>query len=65
MIFALVFMIYLGFKLLPMSKVRFTPTLHISYLAIYAIIPISACFMLYYEIRKIVYYFKINYGSKL
>ncbi len=45
MIFALVFMIYLGFKLLPMSKVRFTPTLHISYLAIYAIIPISACFM--------------------
>ncbi|KGQ27096.1 MULTISPECIES: TRAP transporter small permease [Gallibacterium] len=65
MIFALVFMIYLGFKLLPMSKVRFTPTLHISYLAIYAIIPISACFMLYYEIRKIVYYFRINHRSKL
>ncbi|AAU37134.1 TRAP transporter small permease [[Mannheimia] succiniciproducens] len=60
MIFCLGFMIYLGFKLLPMSKMRFTPALQISYVYIYAIIPISALFMLYYELRKIVYYFKIN-----
>lgn len=61
MIFCLGFMIYLGFKLLPMSKMRFTPALQFSY--IYAIIPISALFMLYYEIRKIAYYFRINKGD--
>lgn len=60
MIFCLGFMIYLGFKLLPMSKMRFTPALQFSYVYLYAIIPISALFMLYYELRKIVYYFKIN-----
>ncbi len=63
MIFCLGFMIYLGFKLLPMSKMRFTPALQFSYIYIYAIIPISALFMLYYELRKIVYYFKINKGD--
>ncbi|MCI7352864.1 MAG: TRAP transporter small permease [[Actinobacillus] rossii] len=63
MIFCLGFMIYLGFKLLPMSKMRFTPALQFSYIYIYAIIPISALFMLYYELRKIVYYFRINKGD--
>lgn len=63
MIFCLSFMIYLGFKLLPMSKMRFTPALQFSYVYIYAIIPISALFMFYYEIRKIVYYFKTNRGN--
>lgn len=65
MIFCLSFMIYLGFKLLPMSKLRFTPALRISYIYIYAIIPISALFMFYYELRKIVYYFKTNKGDSL
>ncbi|ABR73537.1 TRAP transporter small permease [Actinobacillus succinogenes] len=60
MIFCLGFMIYWGFKLLPMSKMRFTPALQISYVYIYAIIPISALFMLYYELRKIAYYFKLS-----
>lgn len=63
MIFCLSFMIYLGFKLLPMSKMRFTPALQVSYVYIYAIIPISALFMLYYEIRKLVYFFKMNRGG--
>ncbi|MDG2942702.1 TRAP transporter small permease [Exercitatus varius] len=63
MIFCLIFMIYLGFKLLPMTKMRFTPALQFSYMYIYAIIPISALFMLYYELRKIVYYFKMNKGA--
>ncbi|MDG2950905.1 TRAP transporter small permease [Exercitatus varius] len=63
MIFCLTFMIYLGFKLLPMTKMRFTPALQFSYMYIYAIIPISALFMLYYELRKIVYYFKMNKGA--
>ncbi|MCW9716530.1 TRAP transporter small permease [Avibacterium sp. 21-594] len=63
MIFCLGFMIYLGFKLLPMSKMRFTPALQFSYVYIYAIIPISALFMFYYELRKIVYYLKINAGD--
>ncbi len=63
MIFCLSFMIYLGFKLLPMSKMRFTPALQFPYVYIYAIIPISALFMLYYELRKIAYYFKINKGD--
>ena len=63
MIFCLTFMIYLGFKLLPMAKMRFTPALQFSYMYIYAIIPISALFMLYYELRKIVYYFKMNKGA--
>ncbi|MEG9476613.1 TRAP transporter small permease [Mannheimia indoligenes] len=62
MIFCLAFMIYLGFKLLPMSKMRFTPGLQISYIYIYSIIPISALFMLFYEIRKIIYHIKINRG---
>ncbi|MCX2961187.1 TRAP transporter small permease [Rodentibacter caecimuris] len=60
MIFCLGFMIYLGFKLLPMSKMRFTPALQISYVYIYAIIPISTLFMFFYEIRKIAYFFKMN-----
>ncbi|MDG2955128.1 TRAP transporter small permease [Bisgaard Taxon 10/6] len=63
MIFCLTFMIYLGFKLLPMTKMRFTPALQFSYMYIYAIIPISALFMFYYELRKIVYYFKMNKGA--
>lgn len=63
MIFCLSFMIYLGFKLLPMSKMRFTPALQVSYAYIYAIIPISALFMFYYEVRKIVYFFKVNRGG--
>lgn len=63
MIFCLSFMIYLGFKLLPMSKMRFTPALQFPYVYIYAIIPISALFMLYYELRKIAYYFKLNKGD--
>ncbi|TYG34337.1 TRAP transporter small permease [Lonepinella koalarum] len=63
MLFCLSFMIYLGFKLLPMSTMRFTPALRISYVYIYAIIPVSALFMVYYELRKIVYYFKINKGE--
>lgn len=63
MIFCLSFMIYLGFKLLPMSKMRFTPALQFSYVYIYAIIPISALFMLYYELRKIAYFFKMNKGA--
>lgn len=61
MIFCLGFMIYWGFKLLPMSKMRFTPALRISYVCIYAVIPISALFMFYYELRKIIYYFKLSY----
>ncbi|HBO37710.1 MAG TPA: TRAP transporter small permease [Pasteurellaceae bacterium] len=65
MLFCLGFMIYLGFKLLPMSKLRFTPALQISYVYIYAIIPISALFMFYYELRKIVYYLKTNKGESL
>ncbi len=63
MIFCLSFMIYLGIKLLPMSQMRFTPALRISYIYIYAIIPISALFMFYYEVRKIIYYLKINRGN--
>ncbi|MCK3658203.1 C4-dicarboxylate ABC transporter substrate-binding protein [Pasteurellaceae bacterium Pebbles2] len=63
MIFCLGFMMYLGFKLLPMSKMRFTPALQVSYIYIYAIIPISALFMLYYEIRKIFYYLKASKGA--
>ena len=62
MIFCLGFMIYLGFKLLPMTKMRFTPATQISYVYIYSVIPISALFMLYYEIRKIVYYIKTSRG---
>ncbi|MDH2999843.1 C4-dicarboxylate ABC transporter substrate-binding protein [Chelonobacter oris] len=64
MIFCLIFMIYLGFKLLPMAQFRFTPALQLSYAYIYAAIPISASFMFFYEVRKIVYFFKINRGSK-
>ncbi|KAE9529822.1 TRAP-type C4-dicarboxylate transport system, small permease component [Pasteurella testudinis DSM 23072] len=64
MIFCLVFMAYLGFKLLPMAQFRFTPSLQLSYAYIYAAIPISASFMLFYEVRKIVYFFKINRGSQ-
>ncbi|TNG97255.1 TRAP transporter small permease [Pasteurellaceae bacterium USgator11] len=62
MIFCLIFMAYLGFKLLPMAQFRFTPSLQLSYAYIYAAIPISASFMLFYEVRKIVYFFKINRG---
>ncbi|TCP96547.1 TRAP-type C4-dicarboxylate transport system permease small subunit [Cricetibacter osteomyelitidis] len=65
MIFCLAFMIYLGFKLLPMSKLRFTPALQISYLYIYSVIPISALFMVCYEIRKIYVYIKTVRGSQV
>ncbi|PJG85199.1 TRAP transporter small permease [Conservatibacter flavescens] len=64
MLFCLSFMLYLGFKLLPMSKLRFTPALQVSYVYIYAAIPISACFMCLYEIRKIYVYVKTVKGSK-
>ncbi|MGV6988040.1 TRAP transporter small permease [Testudinibacter sp. P80/BLE/0925] len=64
MIFCLIFMIYLGFKLLPMAQFRFTPSLQLSYAYIYAVIPISASFMFFYEVRKIVYFFRINRGNK-
>ncbi|WP_205963125.1 TRAP transporter small permease [Psychromonas sp. SA13A] len=55
--FAIIFMIYWGFKLLPYSQVRFTPALKIPYIYIYAAVPVSAIFMAYHQIKQILSFF--------
>ncbi|WP_417880521.1 TRAP transporter small permease [Vibrio sp.] len=56
-IFALAFMLYWGFKLLPFSEVRFTPALQISYIYIYAAVPVSSVFMLYHQLKHLYSFF--------
>ncbi|MDW6092195.1 TRAP transporter small permease [Vibrio rhizosphaerae] len=56
-IFALAFIINLGWKLLPFSQVRFTPSLQIPYVYIYAAIPFSGMFMLYHQLKHLYTFF--------
>lgn len=56
-IFALAFMLYWGFKLLPFSQVRFTPALKIPYIYIYAAVPVSSVFMLYHQLKHLYAFF--------
>ncbi|MGF1772675.1 TRAP transporter small permease [Vibrio wakamikoensis] len=56
-IFALVFMVYWGWKLLPFSQVRFTPALKIPYIYIYAAVPVSGMFMLYHQLKHLYSFF--------
>jgi TRAP-type C4-dicarboxylate transport system permease small subunit len=48
---SLMFMLFYGLKLLQMSENRFTSTLQIPYVYIYAAIPLGAFFMLYHQFR--------------
>ncbi|MDP2489784.1 TRAP transporter small permease [Vibrio splendidus] len=56
-IFALGFMVYWGWKLLPFSQVRFTPALKIPYIYIYAAVPVSGTFMLYHQFKHLYSFF--------
>ncbi|MGF1868417.1 TRAP transporter small permease [Photobacterium indicum] len=56
-IFALTFMVYWGWKLLPFSQVRFTPALKIPYIYIYAAVPVSGTFMLYHQLKQLYSFF--------
>lgn len=56
-IFALGFMIYWGWKLLPFSQVRFTPALKLPYIYIYAAVPVSSMFMLYHQLKHLYSFF--------
>ncbi|OLQ89780.1 C4-dicarboxylate ABC transporter substrate-binding protein [Vibrio ponticus] len=56
-IFALGFMVYWGWKLLPFSQVRFTPALKIPYVYIYAAVPVSGTFMLYHQLKHLYSFF--------
>lgn len=56
-IFALTFMVYWGWKLLPFSQVRFTPALKIPYVYIYAAVPVSGVFMLYHQLKHLYSFF--------
>lgn len=54
LIVTVVFIVYLGSKLVPMSQVRFTPALKISYMYIYAAVPISGVFMIYHQVVHLI-----------
>ncbi len=56
-IFALGFMVYWGWKLLPFSQVRFTPALKLPYVYIYAAVPVSGMFMLYHQLKHLYSFF--------
>ncbi|EGU31428.1 TRAP transporter small permease [Vibrio scophthalmi] len=56
-IFALAFMVYWGWKLLPFSQVRFTPALKLPYVYIYAAVPVSGMFMLYHQLKHLYSFF--------
>jgi len=52
---SLMFMLFYGLQLLQMSENRFTSTLQIPYVYIYAAIPLGAFFMLYHQFRIFIF----------